>query len=48
MVGTLKRFATKRNLTILMIARIILGVIGTIIYVAWLNNSDFSHWFDES
>ena len=48
MVGTLKRFATKRNLTILMIAHFILGAIGTIICVAWLNNSDFSQWFDES
>ena len=48
MVGTLKRFATKRNLTILIIAHFILGAIGTIIYIAWLNNSDFSQWFDES
>ena len=48
MVGTLKRFATKRNLTILMIVHFILGAIGTIIYIAWLNNSDFSQWFDES
>ena len=48
MVRTLKNFATKRNLTILMIAHFILGAIGTIIYIAWLNNSDFSQWFDES
>ena len=48
MVRSLKNFATKRNLTILMIAHFILGAIGTIIYIAWLNNSDYSQWFTES
>lgn len=48
MLEKLKALATKRNLTILMIAYFILGAIGTIIYFAWLNNNDFSKWFTES
>lgn len=47
MVENLKRFATKRNLTILMVVHFALAFIGSIIYFAWLNNSDVLEWFGQ-
>ncbi len=47
MVQKLKAFATKRNLTILMIVHFLLAFVGSIIYFMWLNISGVADWFGQ-
>jgi len=48
MVQQIKTLATKRNITFLVIAHFILGLIGSVIYFAWLDSNNISEWFGQS